>query len=185
MRETATSFLFLKRRLTFCPLSAFIRRIGRQEIILPWAAVSGKALDRFLSERKDTRKVFLCLDSDTAGSEACTRLAQDIPGEIAVIRLVPARKDWNDVLRQQGDIPSRKFIAETITLRELPTAQPVPMLRMADVELTSVDWLMVSVYPLWKADDHTGQSRRGQDLLCHASCGGLHQPKALARYGNP
>ena len=92
-------------------------------------------------ERKDTQKVFLCLDSDTAGSEACTRLAQDIPGEIAVIRLVPARKDWNDVLRQQGDIPSRKFIAETITLRELPTAQPVPMLRMADVELTSVDWL--------------------------------------------
>ena len=90
---------------------------------------------------KDTRKVFLCLDSDTAGSEACTRLAQSIPGEIAVIRLVPARKDWNDVLRQQGDIPSRKFIAETITLRELPTAQPVPMLRMADVELTSVDWL--------------------------------------------
>ena len=101
---------------------------------LALGGVSGKALDRFLSERKDTRKVFLCLDSDTAGSEACTRLAQSIPGEIAVIRLVPARKDWNDVLRQQGDIPSRKFIAETITLRELPTAQPVPMLRMADVE---------------------------------------------------
>ena len=58
-------------------------------------------IDRFLSERKDTRKVFLCLDSDTAGSEACSRLAQSIPGEIAVIRLVPARKDWNDVLRQQ------------------------------------------------------------------------------------
>ena len=44
---------------------------------------------------------------------------------------------------------------------------------------------MVSLYPLWKADDHTGQPRRGKDLLCHASCGGLHQPKALARYGNP
>ena len=56
---------------------------------LALGGVSGKALDRFLSERKDTRKVFLCLDSDTAGSEACTRLAQDIPGEIAVIRLVP------------------------------------------------------------------------------------------------
>ena len=53
--------------------------------------------------------MFLCLDSDAAGSEACFRLAQDIP--------------------------SRKVIAETITLRELPTAQPVPMLRMADVEL--------------------------------------------------
>ena len=67
------------------------------------------------------RKMVYHSSSDTAGSEACTRLAQDIPGEIAVIRLVPARKDWNDVLRQQGDIPSRKFIAETITLRELPT----------------------------------------------------------------
>ena len=27
---------------------------------------------------------------------------------------------------------------------------------------------MVSVYPLWKADDHTGQPWRGQDLLRHA-----------------
>ena len=49
--------------------------------------------------------LYTSLDSDTARSEACTRLAQSIPGEIAVIRLVPARKDWNDVLRQQGDIP--------------------------------------------------------------------------------
>ena len=129
---------------------------------LALGGVSGKALDRFLSERKDTRKVFLCLDSDTAGSEACTRLAQDIPGEIAVIRLVPARKDWNDVLRQQGDIPSRKFIAETITLRELPTAQPVPMLRMADVELTSVDWLWFPYIPFGKLTIIQGNPGEGK-----------------------
>ena len=129
---------------------------------LALGGVSGKALDRFLSERKDTRKVFLCLDSDTAGSEACTRLAQSIPGEIAVIRLVPARKDWNDVLRQQGDIPSRKFIAETITLRELPTAQPVPMLRMADVELTSVDWLWFPYIPFGKLTIIQGNPGEGK-----------------------
>ena len=129
---------------------------------LALGGVSGKALDRFLSERKDTQKVFLCLDSDTAGSEACTRLAQDIPGEIAVIRLVPARKDWNDVLRQQGDIPSRKFIAETITLRELPTAQPVPMLRMADVELTSVDWLWFPYIPFGKLTIIQGNPGEGK-----------------------
>ena len=29
-------------------------------------------------------------------------------------RITTARKDWNDVLRQQKDIPSHKFIAETI-----------------------------------------------------------------------
>jgi len=44
---------------------------------------------------------------------------------------------------------------------------------------------MVSVYPIRKADHHTGQPRRGQNLLCHASCGGLHQSKAFARYGDP
>ena len=129
---------------------------------LALGGVSGKALDRFLSERKDTKKVILCLDSDTAGSEACTRLAQSIPGEIAVIRLVPARKDWNDVLRQQGDIPSRKFIAETITLRELPTAQPVPMLRMADVELTSVEWLWFPYIPFGKLTIIQGNPGEGK-----------------------
>ena len=52
MRETATSSLSLKHRLTFCPLSAFIRRIGRQEIILPWAAFRAKPLTvSFLNAR--------------------------------------------------------------------------------------------------------------------------------------
>ena len=129
---------------------------------LALGGVSGKALDRFLSDRRDTRKVFLCLDSDTAGNEACTRLAQDIPGEIAVIRLVPARKDWNDVLRQQKDIPNRRFIAETITLRELPTAKPVPMLRMADVELTSVDWLWFPYIPFGKLTIIQGNPGEGK-----------------------
>ena len=89
---------------------------------LSLGGVSGKALDRFLSERRDIKKVFLCLDSDEAGNEACSKLAQGIPTEIPIVRLVPARKDWNDVLRQQKDIPSRKFIAETIPMRELPEA---------------------------------------------------------------
>ena len=124
--------------------------------------VSGKALDRFLSERRDIRKVFLCLDSDAAGNEACTRLLQEIPAEIAVMRLVPAMKDWNDVLRQQGDIPSHNFIAETITLRELPTAQPVPMLRMADVELTSVDWLWFPYIPFGKLTIIQGNPGEGK-----------------------
>ena len=72
------------------------------------------------------------------------------------------RKDWNDVLRQQGDIPSRKFIAETITLRELPTAQPVPMLRMADVELTSVDWLWFPYIPFGKLTIIQGNPGEGK-----------------------
>ena len=86
---------------------------------------------------------------------------------------VPARKDWNDVLRQQGDIPSRKFIAETITLRELPTAQPGPMLRMADVELTSVDWLWFPYIPCGKLTIIQGNPGEGKTYVAMrlaASC---------------
>ena len=124
--------------------------------------VSGKALDRFLAERRDIRKVFLCLDSDAAGNEACTRLLQEIPAGIAVMRLVPAMKDWNDVLRQQGDIPSRKFIAETIPMRKLPEAQPVPMLRMVDIELTAVDWLWFPYIPFGKLTIIQGNPGEGK-----------------------
>ena len=124
--------------------------------------VSGRALERFLSERKDIQKVFLCLDSDTAGSEACTRLASLIQEDTAVLRLVPVRKDWNDVLRQQADIPSRKFIAETISIREPPAAKPVPMLRMADVELTSVEWLWFPYIPFGKLTIIQGNPGEGK-----------------------
>ena len=129
---------------------------------LALGGVSGKALDRFLSERKDICQVFLCLDSDTAGSEASLRLAQNIPDGISVVRLVPARKDWNDVLRQKTDIPSKKFIAETITLKELPVVQPVPMLRMADVELTSVEWLWFPYIPFGKLTIIQGNPGEGK-----------------------
>ena len=129
---------------------------------LSLGGVSGKALDRFLSERMDIKKVFLCLDSDEAGNEACSKLAQGIPAEIAVVRLVPARKDWNDVLRQQGEIPSRRFIAETITMKEPPTVQPVPMLRMADIELTAVDWLWFPYIPFGKLTIIQGNPGEGK-----------------------
>ena len=129
---------------------------------LALGGVSGKALDHFLSERKDICQVFLCLDSDTAGNEASLRLAQNIPDGLSVIRLVPARKDWNDVLRQQTDIPNRKFIAETITLKEVPVVQPVPMLRMADVELTSVEWLWFPYIPFGKLTIIQGNPGEGK-----------------------
>ena len=129
---------------------------------LALGGVSGRALERFLSERKDIQKVFLCLDSDTAGSEACQRLLGIIPDKIPVVRLVPARKDWNDVLRQKAEITNRKFIAETIPMREPPEIQPVPMLRMADVELTSVEWLWFPYIPFGKLTIIQGNPGEGK-----------------------
>ena len=62
-----------------------------------------------------------------------------------------------------------------------------------DLTRTEMTGLMEQIFSLSEVQravrhmtiTHISQPRRGQDLLCHASCGGLHQPKALARYGNP
>ena len=56
MRETATSSLSLKHRLTFCPLSAFIRRTGRQGATLPWAAFQAKPLTVFFLNARTPEK---------------------------------------------------------------------------------------------------------------------------------
>lgn len=40
---------------------------------------SDKALLRFLSDRPDIQTVYLCLDSDQAGNDACSRLVGLMP----------------------------------------------------------------------------------------------------------
>ena len=119
---------------------------------MPWAAFQAKPLTVFFLNARTSEK---CSSALTATPQE----AKPVPDWHSPF---PARKDWNDVLRQQGDIPSRKFIAETITLRELPTAQPVPMLRMADVELTSVDWLWFPYIPFGKLTIIQGNPGEGK-----------------------
>lgn len=90
---------------------------------LSLGGVAGKALTHFLSERPDIRRIFLCLDNDNAGNEGCTRLSSELPEDLTVLRLLPAMKDWNEVLQHREEIPNRKYIVETITLKE-PAAEP-------------------------------------------------------------
>ena len=56
MRETATSSLSLKHRLTCYRSSAFIRRTGRQGAILPWAAFRAKPLTVFFLNARTPEK---------------------------------------------------------------------------------------------------------------------------------
>ena len=56
MRETAISSLSLKHRLTCYHSSAFIRRTGRQEAILPWAAFLAKPLTVFFLSARTPKK---------------------------------------------------------------------------------------------------------------------------------
>lgn len=129
---------------------------------LSLGGVAGKALDRFLSECKDIQKVFLCLDNDIAGNDACIRLLSGIPDTVTVMRLVPARKDWNEVLQSQSEILNRRFIAETVTMREVPQEQPVPVFRMSEVEQTAVDWLWFPYIPFGKLTIIQGNPGEGK-----------------------
>ena len=70
----------------------------QQHNYLSLGGVSGKALQQFLSERPDMERVFLCLDADEAGENACKRLAGLLPDTVSVTRIQPYMKDWNDVL---------------------------------------------------------------------------------------
>ena len=60
--------------------------------------VSERALIQYLADHKKIRKIFLCLDNDTAGNAACEKLAEKIPDDKMVMRLRPVKKDWNECL---------------------------------------------------------------------------------------
>lgn len=129
---------------------------------LSLGGVAGKALMNFLSERPDIRRIFLCLDNDNAGNEGCTRLSSELPEGLTFLRLLPAGKDWNEVLQHREEIPNRKFIAETITLKEPAAEPPVPMIRMSEVQEVAVEWLWEPYLPFGKLTILQGNPGEGK-----------------------
>ena len=45
---------------------------------------------QYLADHKNIRKIYLCLDNDIAGNAACENLAEKIPNDKVVMRLVEA-----------------------------------------------------------------------------------------------
>ena len=121
----------------------------QQHNYLSLGGVSGKALQQFLSERPDVERVFLCLDADKAGEDACKRLAALLPDTVSVTRIQPCMKDWNDVLVHRAEIPNRNYF-KSIVLKEPSKPETVKIIRMSDVELTPVDWLWKPYLPFGK-----------------------------------
>ena len=104
----------------------------QQHNYLSLGGVSGKALRQFLSERPDVERVFLCLDADKAGEDACKRLAALLPDTVSVTRIQPCMKDWNDVLVHRAEIPNRNYF-KSIVLKEPSKPETVKIIRMSDV----------------------------------------------------
>ena len=133
----------------------------QQHNYLSLGEVSGKALRQFLSERPDVERVFLCLDADKAGEDACKRLAALLPDTVSVTRIQPCMKDWNEVLVHRAEIPNRDYF-KSIVLKEAPKKDSVKIIRMSDVELTPVDWLWKPYLPFGKLSVLQGNPGEGK-----------------------
>ena len=133
----------------------------QQHNYLSLGGVSGKALRQFLSERPDVGRVFLCLDADKAGEDACKRLAGLLPDTVSVTRIQPCMKDWNDVLVHRAEISNRNYFKSTV-LKEPSKPETVKIIRMSDVELTPVDWLWKPYLPFGKLSVLQGNPGEGK-----------------------
>ena len=133
----------------------------QQHNYLSLGGVSGKALRQFLSERPDVERVFLCLDADKAGEDACKRLAGLLPDTVSVTRIQPCMKDWNDVLAHRAEIPNRNYF-KSIVLKEPSKPETVKIIRMSGVELTPVEWLWKPYLPFGKLSVLQGNPGEGK-----------------------
>ena len=128
---------------------------------LSLGGVSSVALMTFLSERPQITSGFLCLDNDHTGNEACEKLAGEIPDGYRVIRLKPARKDWNEILCDEN-ADRKKVIQETVTMKMQEKEALVPMLCYKDIEQTSVEWLWFPYIPFGKLTIIQGNPGEGK-----------------------
>ena len=133
----------------------------QQHNYLSLGGVSGKALRQVLSERPDVERVFLCLDADKAGEDACKRLAALLPDTMSVTRIQPCMKDWNEVLVHRAELPNRNYF-KSIVLNEPSKPETVKIIRMSDVELTPVEWLWKPYLPFGKLSVLQGNPGEGK-----------------------
>ena len=164
-RGTGTSLFVFEAAIDLLSFIALYQKDWRTKSYISLGGVGGKALEGFLSERKDIEIVYLCTDNDQAGNDAISRLLEIIPEQIIVGRLVPCEKDWNEVLKHRESIQNRKYISQTIVLRKIPEKKQVPMIKMSDVEQTEVFWLWYPYIPFGKLTIIQGNPGEGKTFF--------------------
>ena len=144
----------------------------QKQSYLALGGVGEKALLRFLSDRPNIKTVYLCLDSDEAGNDACSRLVKLMPEGYTVHRLIPLFKDWNEVLQHRAEITDGKYLREAVYgLKEPPQEETVEIIRMSEVDTQTVEWLWEPYIPFgkvtidWNEQYHAEEWRHGWELV--------------------
>ncbi len=127
---------------------------------LALGGVSGKALDRFLSERKDTQKCSSALTATPQEAKPVPDWHSPFPARSPSFALSRQGKTGTMFSVSKGHSQPQIYSGNNHAAR----AAHRPACPNATHGRCGADergLAMVSVYPLWKADDHTGQPRRG------------------------
>ena len=160
-RGTGKQLLVFEAPIDLLSFIELFPKNWQQHSYLALGGVPAKALQQFLSERPDMERVFLCLDADKAGEDACNRLAGLLPDTVSVTRIQPCMKDWNDVLVHRAEISNRNYF-KSIVLKEPSKPETVKIIRMSDVELTPVEWLWKPYLPFGKLSVLQGNPGEGK-----------------------
>lgn len=135
----------------------------QKQSYLSLGGVGEKALLRFLSDRPSVKTIFLCLDNDKAGNDACSRLVKLMPEGLTVHRLVPLYKDWNEVQTRRGEITDGKYLREAVYgLKEPQPIETVEIIRMSEVDTQAVEWLWEPYIPFGKVTIVQGNPGEGK-----------------------
>lgn len=164
-RSDGKSLLVFEAPIDLMSFIALYPNDWKMRNYLSLGGVGAKALEGFLSERKDMETVYICTDSDKAGNDAVNRLLESIPESMTVIRLIPCEKDWNEVLKQKGKLPDGKYISRRIMLRGESEKKAVTMIRMSEVQQTEVEWLWYPYIPFGKLTIIQGNPGEGKTFF--------------------
>lgn len=142
----------------------------KKQSYLSLGGVSGRALQRFLSDSPHIETVYLCLDNDQAGQDASMRLAKDVTIRYTVNSLIPIRKDWNEVLQHRAEFPDGKYLQEAVYREPPQQTETVEIIRMSDVETQTVKWLWEPYIPFGKVTIIQGNPGEGKTTFALRLC---------------
>ena len=144
--------------------------------------VSPKAMERLLKENNHITEIYLCLDNDEAGNNACERIAKDIKKKYSVTRVKPSKKDWNDVLIEHNLNPDFDIKAEKISLSK---HEKVPVIKFTDIEQENIVWLWDSYIAKRKITLIQGDGGVGKTTATIQIVGALTSGRKLPGMNNP
>ena len=161
-KGTAGNFRF-EAPVDLLSFLCLFKKDWQKQSYLSLGGVGEKALLRFLSDRPNIKTVYLCLDSDEAGNDACSRLVKLMPEGYTVHRLIPLFKDWNEVLQHRAEITDGKYLREAVYgLKGPPQEETVEIIRMSEVDTQTVEWLWEPYIPFGKVTIVQGNPGEGK-----------------------